>query len=177
MKILSIDGETLGLYGPVFQIGYVLVDENEELESGFYGIDMNLLTWHNTRDINWCRENCATNEITHNKVDDMLEAFWQDYIRMRGLYPDMIVVADWGAPIEANIFRQCVLLNLEERCWLAPGPLHEVGTALLMASRDPKKTYSRLESELPVHHPTADSRQSARLFIEAMGSCLSVSHL
>ena len=55
-----------------------------------------------------------------------------------------------------------------DRWQVWPRPLHDVATARAAAGFNPLATEPRLPGEDRPHHPMADARQSARLFIEAL---------
>jgi hypothetical protein len=71
-------------------------------------------------------------------------------------------------PVEAHFLSECVADRPQEREWQGPYPLLDVASVRLAAGLDPLATVDRLPSELPAHDPLADSRQSARLLVEAL---------
>ena len=79
------------------------------------------------------------------------------------------LVADCTWPVEARFLVACVMDDPEERRWEGPYPLLDVASVRLGAGLDPLASGKRLARELPEHHPMGDTRQSARLFLEALG--------
>jgi len=81
-------------------------------------------------------------------------------------------VSFWGDciyPVETNFLAACVE-DRPSRMIQAPYPLNEIATVLRLARQDPLKDYARLDRELPKHHPTKDSLQSARLLVENLNA-------
>lgn len=166
--IFSLDTERVGLYGEDFAVGVsVLNRKGEEVDSLFlycnsevaYGLEDNR---------KWIRANVLPT-LGNTNCDTLLELrtkFWNFYMECKKKYPNMIIVADCGAPCEAGFFAACVKDDTKNRQWEAPYPLHELGTLLLVRGKDPKADYERLENELPKHNPLCDARQSGRLWIE-----------
>jgi len=168
MKVFSLDVECMGLYGDVFSVGVSILDEKKnELESLFLRADHSLA--HGTEDSRkWIEVNVipTLDDVNCCSLRELRDKFWEFYIDCKRRYPDLIVVADCGAPCESGFFRACVLDDIKHRQWEAPYPLHELGTLLLARGKDPLANYERLANELPKHNPLADARQSGRLWIE-----------
>lgn len=164
---LTFDVEAAKLWGQGFAVGYVVNDENGvEVESGYAGanpmyyIELGLID-------PWVVKNVLPflPPHTHETARDVRDWFWP--ILRRWVEAGAIVQADCGVPVEANFINDCVMDEEEARAFQAPYPLHEIGTVLMLAGIDPRGTYDRQPDELPTHHPTNDSRQSARLEREA----------
>lgn len=173
MYVFSFDVESMGLHGIGFAVGWVVltVDDGELVEEvgvGYLGFDPEVLKPRVDADtVSWLEKNvlpvleyynCAT-------LTDMHAAFWGELQlwKKRGA----LIVADCSWPVEANFLSRCMSLSKVEP-FDGPHPLHEVATMLLAAGMDPLGEYERFENELPKHHPTADARQSARMFVTAM---------
>jgi hypothetical protein len=181
--VLSVDAESIGLYGNIFAVGAVVVNEatGAEVEQ-FYAacpIDDAKDSYRYT----WLADNVlpALDSYTCTSRPIVVYEFGKWYEAMMAKYTDLIIVADCGVPVEAFLFRCWVdmdeasrpnadmpqaLARQADRQWRAPYPLHEVATAMYMCGLDPKATYVRLPAELPAHHPTRDARQSARQWVE-----------
>lgn len=128
--IFSVDAETDGLYGPVWAIGAVVL-EGEDVTAEFVGqIDPTTVTDQ------WVRDNIVPHLDLprYDSREALLGAFWAFWMEHKG---DAICVADFGAPVEAGLFRACVEMAPSERMWDGPYPMHELGTALLLAGLDP----------------------------------------
>jgi hypothetical protein len=170
MIIFSFDVETIGLYGGVFALGACVINEDGvELESLFLktnhryvsgtNLNFNFVALKILPSILTKDDNCMSELEIRTK-------FWNFYIQCKIKYPDMIVVVDCGYPCEAGFLRACVNDNISEREFLAPFPLHELGTLILSKGEDPKEERERAQNETPAHNPLCDARQSARLWLQ-----------
>jgi hypothetical protein len=159
-KIFSVDAETDGLYGQVWAIGAVVLKINEDRSEGcaVFGGMIDPLEVGDP----WVRENIVP-VVHHPRYEDhgeLLEAFWSFWLQHRG---DSICVSDFGAPVEAGLFRACIERDLENRMWLGPYPMHELGTALLLAGLDPDANRRELagKPDLVQHDPVDDAIAAA----------------
>lgn len=166
-KFMVFDVESIGLHGEGFAVGYVVVDESgQEIDQGYFACepywadgDPEGRAWVNDNVIPHLQ--AATHEFPH----EVRAAFSAAWLRWRA--EGCLLVADCGWPVEARFLAACV----EQRRlgqWEGPYPLHDVATTRLAAGLDPLAIEPRRPSELPAHHPTADARQSARLWLEAL---------
>lgn len=164
MAVFSIDVETMGLYGECFAVGVSVIDNiGSEIEAIYLRAD------HSGYPPNqWIEENVIPHldPVNCSSVRELRDKFWAFYLRCKQTYPDLIIIGDCSSPCESGFFRQCVMDNIAERQWVAPYPLHELGTLLLAGGENPIGTFERKPNELPKHHPLADARQSARLWFE-----------
>lgn len=160
MEYFVFDVESAGLNGAGFSFGYVVVDENgKEIEAGFAtsGIDSVKVS---KEDKDWLEKNLPQ-EILYPAGDykltrqELETAFWNIFQKHKNAEK----VCDCGYPVEARW-----LLD----CGCTAYPLHELATALLLNEKDPLGNYARRDNEKPKHHPLADARQSARLWIECL---------
>ena len=167
MKIFCFDAETDGLYGEVWAIGAVVLDDDMVTHSFGYRLDADVVTdpW-----VRRCVVPAVVGHIgTAESREQMLDGFWEFWTEHRD---DALAVADFGAPVEAGLFRACVELDRENRQWLGPYPLHELGTALLAAGVDPdvdRRAFCSRPSDLPNHNPVGDSVTSGRCWWQVMG--------
>lgn len=182
---MVFDVESLGLYGAGFAWGYVVVDRDSKPLGQGYGVCIEGYDWQHAvtnadpEDAKWVIENVlpAIREVADG--DNMLtpsncesfahlrEMFWESWFfwKERGV----MLVADCAYPVETNFLSAVVRDRPVPRKWQAPYPLLDVAPTLLAAGMDPIGNYDRLPDELPKHHPLCDARQSARLFLDAMG--------
>lgn len=116
----------------------------------------------------WVKKNCPTLEVTHHIPFEIRDAFWKEWIKAKENYPEIVMVAECGWPVEARFLAACVDDAPEERRWQGPYPLHEIATLLIAAGMNPMEKYTRTPSEHPEHNPLADSRLSARLLSIAL---------
>lgn len=165
MNIFSVDAESDGLYGDIFAIGVIAVDENHEIVGEFGGI----AEADAVKDP-WVRENILPQLAglcefkTRREMRDAFWAFWAKH------GSDAICLADFGAPVEALLFRKCIEDDLENRMWNGPYPMHELGTVLMLAGVDPdvnRIEYARA-GEVRKHNPADDAAVAAACYFRAM---------
>lgn len=151
-RVFAVDAESDGLYGEVWAVGAVVLDHGTEIDRFAAMIDPAV---HVTTE--WVRRHVVP-VVDLPLLDDrreLLERFWQFWLTHR---ESAICVADFGAPVEAHMFRACVEGNAE-RAMLAPYPLHELGTALLLAGVDPdidRRVFAH-RPDLVSHDPVDDA--------------------
>lgn len=153
VNIFSVDAETDGLYGPVWAIGAVVLDDHGAEVAWFAGqLNPDVVTDP------WVRENIVPvvdlpRLPTRQKLLNDFWWFWMEYRE------GALAVADFGAPVEAGLFRACVSLSKKERTFQGPHPLHELGTALLLAGLDPDCDRRELcgRPDLVRHNPVDDA--------------------
>lgn len=154
--VFCFDAETNGLYGEVWAIGAVLLDGDGSFADVFGGqLDPAVVTDP------WVIENVVPSVRLpkFESRDELLNAFWQFWAER----PDgTVCVADIGAPVEAGLLRACVALD-PGRTFEGPYPLHELGTALLMAGIDPDVDRREMAGrpDLDAHNPMHDALVSA----------------
>lgn len=164
MKIFSVDAETDGLYGEIWAIGACVYDTDGPDIEGFAG----QLAPNNVVTDPWVRENIVpkVNLPRFQTGLDLLNAFWDFWMRHRD---DSICVVDFGAPVEAFLYRCAVEINPAGRMWSGPYPMHELGTALLLAGEDPdvnRREYIG-RPDLVQHNPYDDALAAALCWIKA----------
>ena len=159
-KIFSVDAETDGLYGQVWAIGAVVLQIDEDWSEG-RAVFSGMIDPVAVRDP-WVRENIVPVVDLPRYKDrvELFEAFWSFWLQHRG---DSICVSDFGAPVEAGLFRACIERDLENHMWLGPYPMHELGTALLLTGRDPDTNRRELagKPDLVQHDPVDDAIAAA----------------
>lgn len=166
-NLFSFDAETDGLYGPVWAIGAVVLDEHVKEIARFGGmIDPEV---HVTD--GWVKENvCQHVHLERFETPlDLRNAFWAFWMTWR---ENSICVSDFGTPVESGLFRACVEDDLENRQWNGPYPLHEVATALLCAGIDPdidRIAFSEVDpGTVRKHNPVDDALVSVLSWRRAM---------
>lgn len=168
MKILSIDAEVDGLYGNAFAIAITVREDGEEIYS-WSGRSPN----RNVHD-SWVRENVLPAlvgmPVTHSSSVELEEAFWAEWMQHKD---GCTVITHCGSPVESGLFRRCVERDLDNRQWVAPFPLHELATLLLMKGEDPlsvdsfmKKRGIKPQFEGVAHHPMFDAVCAAQVWEE-----------
>ena len=177
----SFDAESAGLFGPVFAVGWVIVDQdNNELDQGYLAYPYLFSPEHHE----WVIENVlpslpclpeddrpklgaqewaypttycnCTNELL------MLVGFWNAWCAAKQEYPGITLVTDCPWPVESGFLHQVqqqVGFEMED----SPFPIIDIASARAAAGYDPLATCDRLPTEEPQHNPTNDARQSVRL--------------
>jgi hypothetical protein len=155
MKLFSVDAETDGLYGVVWAIGAVVVDESGN-DAVFAGqVNPDIVTDP------WVRENIVpVVDLPRFTSRALLNEFWNFWMEHRD---GALCLADFGAPVEAGLFRTCVEMDLKDRMWNGPYPMHELGTALLLKGYDPDINRRELagRDDLVQHDPVDDAIAAA----------------
>jgi len=167
MRILSFDVESVGLHGQGFAVGWVVLQDGQEVSSGYAACPIDAADGAQS-DREWVEANVCPHlpEPTHDNVLAVRDAFWAVWLaeRERGA----VMLTDCGWPVEARFLSACIDDDPEERRWQGPYPLLDVASLLLAAGMDPLGKYDRLDTEQPAHHPTCDARQSARVGLAAL---------
>lgn len=162
------DVESVGLYGEGFAVGYVVVtDTGQEIVGGAAATEP-LKAKGTIGDLVWVQQNImpAIDDSLYRGTPMTLRSwFWEQMERWQS--KDALIFADCACPVEARFLADCVADD-PARSGSGPYPLHDVATVLLCAGMDPVGTYERLPSELPVHNPLKDARQSARMLLKAL---------
>ena len=171
-NILSIDAESDGLYGPVWAIGAIVINSKGKEISRFEGqISSDIVT------DSWVIKNIVpyVNLPKYNTALGLRDAFWKFWIENK---KDAIVIADFGAIVEGGLFRACVADD-PNRTWDGPYPMHELGTALLLAGIDPdidRKEYSGLK-DLDKHNPVHDAILAAACWKKSTANVVNMTTL
>ncbi len=166
---MVFDVESIGLFGEGFAVGYVVIDgTGAEVANGMYACDPQNAVGSESSRI-WVRDNVPA--LPYNCIDpkSMRDMFWRDFVSWKGKTCELWADCAW--PVEAGFLIACINDDLGRREWGGPYPLHEIASMLNVMGHSPLEPIDRLESELPMHHPVADARQSARILHNAM-SCL-----
>lgn len=163
------DVESIGLHGEGFAVGGGVYLENGAAQWEFRFACPMVECAGSDEDRVWVRDNIPPIHETHRAPRPMRDAFWAKWEEAKKF--GAVMAAECGWPVEANFLRACVADSPEQRKWNGPYPLHEIATVMLAAGLDPLAKYDRTPSELPVHDPMADARQSARLLAAALARC------
>lgn len=162
MKIIGIDAETDGLYGPIWAIGMCVLSEDGRVDSNF-----GVRTSYEPSD-EWVRTNIwpvcqGLPTMSRTRMHDEFWNHWRD-LTDKG----WITIADFGAPVEARLFRD-MIADDRSRWFQGPYPLHELATALLLNGYDPDIARETLAErvgmvEFVKHNPVHDAEMTARTF-------------
>lgn len=118
-------------------------------------------------DRKWVKNNIPAIEETHRSPKSMRDEFWRQWMKAKAGGAVMAAECLW--PVEAGFVKACIADD-RARKWDGPYPLHEIASYLAAAGLDPMAKYPRNPSEMPMHDPLADARQSARLLSEAIAT-------
>lgn len=116
----------------------------------------------------WVKANVPTLHVTHRLPIGIRDAFWADWLKAKSQYPEIVMAAECGWPVEARFLCACIDDEPDGRRWQGPYPLQEVAAFMAAAGMNPMETYERTPSETPAHNPLTDARLSARLLSEAL---------
>lgn len=167
--IFVFDVESIGLHGEGYAVGYVVIQNGEEIESGGFSCPTRIAKGVDS-DREWIAANIP--DLGSNSPDafTVREKFWKVWLswKERGA----VLAADCGWPVEARFLCACIDALPDDRRWQGPYPLIEISSVLLACGRDPLGIFERLENELPKHDPICDARQSARLLWECLSQSL-----
>lgn len=165
-KFLMFDVESVGLHGEGFSVGYVIMENGEEIIGNEVGCALHSAYGHE-EDREWVRMNVSW-KITFADRKSLLRAFAP--LIHSNVKMGYAIVTDCGWPVETNF-----LTSLVESTGVkdnVPYPLYDVSSVLAALGYDPIATYPRKENELPAHNPLNDARQSARVLLEALAGTL-----
>jgi hypothetical protein len=171
---MVFDVESIGLHGEGFAVGYVVIEEDEETDSGYYHC-MPGMALGRDEGREWIEKNVrpileeyVTVRWSIRSADTKIvrKLFWDkwEYWKAQGAR----LAADVPWPVEVNFLSACIADDPITRNWQGPYPLLDIASIRIGIGLDPLGTEERLPDELPIHHPLADARQSARLMREAL---------
>jgi len=180
----SFDVESVGLYGPPFAVGWVLMDEERrEHDHRFLACPMESVLATRTpisdTDLEWVRANVIKNLPTVENpaypdrpglyyanclsLKELCTKFWDAWKDARDMH-GATLLTDCGFPVETNFLltvrRIIGLTSMAE----SPYPVLDVATALAARGLNPLGNYTRLPAEEPAHNPLCDAWQSARIY-------------
>lgn len=161
------DVESVGLHGQAFAVGGGIYLGNGAAQREFrFACPIDACDGAES-DRKWVKENVPVLEQTHHAPAVIRKSFWEEWMKAKRDYPEIIMAVECGWPVEARFLCACIDDEPEARRWAGPYPLHEIASIMEAAGMDAMKTYERTPSE-PAHDPLGDSRLSARLLAEAI---------
>lgn len=176
---MVFDVESVGLHGEGFSVGYIVINNGEEVEFGYFKTHPENVKGTNA-DYKWIEQNVlpvmnsvsivSLNSIAFgfNDPKKVRSVFWERWMTWKN--KGATLVADCLWPVEARFLIDCINDDPIARNWDGPYPFIDVSSIRLAKGFDPLGTEERKEDEKPAHHPLADARQSARLLLEALKS-------
>lgn len=165
-NILVIDVESLGLHGPAFAVGYILVDlSGNVITEGTFATNPNSMGVNDAPALQWAADHIKIDVYDCLNTYQMRKAFWNIWDAVRH---DSWMAADCNWPVESNFLSACIADDPVARMWHGPYPLLDISTMRIAGGYRCYKHEDRLENELPEHNPLNDARQSARLLTETL---------
>lgn len=159
MRIFSVDAESDGLYGDIWAIGAVVWQDGKIVDTFARQVS------YEPED-EWVLKNIwPLLDLPKSGKGKMREDFWAFWLKHK---EGTICLSDFGAPVEAYLFRRCIGDDLAERKWQGPYPMHELGTALYLAGVDPdvdRIAFSGITDAVK-HNPVDDARVSLACWLK-----------
>jgi hypothetical protein len=75
------------------------------------------------------------------------------------------LVANCTWPVDTNFLSACVRDSGATAEFEGPNPLIDIASFAALMGDNPTERVKRLPAEMPMHHPLADARCAARLFL------------
>lgn len=162
------DVESIGLHGQGYAVGGGVYLENGAAQWEFRFACPVAECAGSDDGLKWVKENAPLITETHRSPKAMRDSFWVEWKKAKE--QGAIMVADCGWPVESRFLAECIDDDSVDRSWDGPYPLHEIASYLAAAGLDPLAKHERTASEMPVHDPLADARQSARMLSIAIAA-------
>ena len=157
MLYFSFDAETDGLFGPVFAIGAVVINQKKEIISQFEGSFLGE-TIRNP----WVRENCLPlpeDFPAYQSREELLNAFWDFYMQYK---TDCVILADTPFPVESRLLQKCIELDEQNRAQFSPYPVIDVASLFFAKGLDPDTDRMKFSGYRDKkHNPVSDAIASA----------------
>jgi hypothetical protein len=164
---MVFDVESIGLQGEAFAVAYVVVNRARETLAEAV-LSCHPATCRGSQEgRQWLAYNVPQLRITSRTPVHLRADFWSQWLHWKS--QGAALVADCCWPVESRFLADCVDDDPQARTWEGPYPLHDLASARLARGLDPVEQLERRPDELPVHHPLCDARQSARLWLDALG--------
>jgi hypothetical protein len=161
----SVDVESVGLYGYPFAVAYIIFNKNgvivdKHLEYCPIDTEKSLKS-----DVEWIKTNVLhyfkNVEYTCGDVGELYKKFWDNWIRAKNRYEEIIMIGDVIYPVETNFISQCVTLDLNNRQFKGPYPFCDISSIENNISDQRLKELKEYEKCLietyPVHNPMNDA--------------------
>jgi hypothetical protein len=173
--IVSLDVETVGLYGQPFAWAVSIADtkKRETVVEAVCRCPFDI-AMGTPDDREWCQANVlpalaagaelGVLEREVASVEELLNAFGDVWRFWHGRQAWLLV--DHGYPVEAEFLFNAFMEAFLQKKPPFPSPYPVLDYASMRAGRglEPTETLKREAGELPQHHPLADARQTLRLF-------------
>lgn len=180
MELFIFDVESVGLHGEAFAVAGGIYDM-DSMESPQSFLEFcHACPPENAKgtdsDREWINANIPSIPTNHLTPKGIRDTFWIMWTLAKRKYPNIIMAAECGWPVEARFLAACIDDEPEERRWKGPYPLHEIASFMVAAGMDPMAKWERIDGELPAHHPLSDVRLSARILATASKTLDNPSH-
>lgn len=153
---ISVDCESMGLFGTAFGAALVVYDPDQKEIDNFIAYadykttpEYSLPLDHPGNRTKWIETNVipampsgrddSDGGYDYLSLTELRNNFWTFYrawvdriTTQTGKAPD--IIAEYGFPVEAGFFRECIMQDLGARMWQGPFPLHEVNTRVASLS-------------------------------------------
>ena len=163
-KYLFVDAETNGLYGEFITVAMIVTDENgNEIDCFYEGIKIDAKSEYTK----WVIDNVLPylGEYTVRETqEELLKEVWKFWLKWKG---QVYVIADIPYPVEARLFSKCVEENVEEREFLAPFPLLDLGSMLFIKNKEPlieRDSLLQEQREGIVHNALSDVKTMIKIW-------------
>lgn len=162
---MVFDVESVGLHGEGFAVGWVVIDEKGKEVDSDIAACRHEACFGSEKNKKWVSENVPFISKEFNHTCEVRDYFWKAWKRWKKNGAQLFADCAW--PVEARFLAKCVDDDPESREWEGPYPLHDIASYTMPLGNDPLATHERLPSEMPVHNPLCDARQSARILFES----------
>lgn len=162
---MVMDVESIGLHGESFAVGFVVIDPDGDVrDHGCFACAQEAAPGSDA-DRQWVAEHIPAIKVTHPDPQSVRRNFYLRWLYWKGR--GALLAADCPWPVEARFLCQ-MMDEMGGDPFLGPYPLIDVGSLVYAIGLDPLCQFKREEDELPIHHPLADARQSARVLYQAI---------
>lgn len=162
---MVFDVESVGLHGEGFAVGWVVIDTRGKEITAMMHACASIKCNGSESGHAWVKENVPNFEVNCENPSQVRNYFWHEWMLWKNKGAQLFADCAW--PVEARFLIQCVEENMIQREWEGPYPLHDIASYTMPLGNDPLATHERLPSELPIHNPLCDARQSARILFES----------
>lgn len=164
-KIFSFDVESMGLLGPPFAVGWVVLEDGVETSSGYASIDHRSFPTSvcSPEEYAWLEQNVfpvLPPPVQGSTPKGMYSAFWNAWLDCGRNRSFMLI--ENGFPVEMNFLRELVNYDRTRLPVGRPLPISDISSVYPIIGVELERT----ALELPAHNPINDARFTARKWVE-----------